>query len=365
MALIPEKRVDRNGRVVTKHVRPVAARSFQALIPSPAAAPAAKPKRLPVARTRPVLWDVYKSQCGADRELVDASSSFAPGLSYSFEASDAEVYEVMSRVSPENVTPLLACGIRTGDEAVAFLKSKSLERLIEDNAAFAEQALAYNIPAQIIKEFRASYPEDTADNNPSYFEAVEIFSLKGFRESRHIPRLTELVLKGRVSSEDLKTLGLKRVNAGGAGSTIVGQLQKINNGQSKMNAEELAAIITKATNDGAGNSTIINETVSLADHRGYEFVMKLEQPVLAAQLDKTLTAVQYDQSSIEDIMLWHDKLRHGTNLGHVPSHQVTEMFEAGVQPEDAAAGLKEKLSTEQIIGIYVNGVPKAVSGGWL
>jgi hypothetical protein len=41
------------------------------------------------------------------------------------------------------------------------------------------------------------------------------------------------------------------------------------------------------------------------------------------------------------------------------------MFEAGVQPEDAAAGLKEKLSTEQIIGIYVNGIPKAVSGGWL
>jgi hypothetical protein len=308
---------------------------------------------------------VYKSQCGADKELVEASNSFAPDMNYYFEASDAEAYDVMSRVSPENVTPLLACGVRTGDEAVAFLKSKNLERLIEDNASFAEQALAYNIPAQVIKEFRASYPEDTVENNPSYFEAVEIFSVKGFGESRHIPRLPELVLKGRISSKDLRILGLKRFNAGGSGSIIVSQLQKINNGQSRITTEELAAVITKGIADGAGNSTIVNETVSLADHRGYEFVMGLEQPILASQLDNTLTAVQYDQSSIEAILIWHDKLRSGTRLGHVPSHQVTELFEAGVKPEDAAEGLQEKMSVEQIIGVHVSGIPKAVSGGWL
>jgi hypothetical protein len=86
---------------------------------------------------------------------------------------------------------------------------------------------------------------------------------------------------------------------------------------------------------------------------------------LASQLDKTLTAVQYDQSSIEAILIWHDKLRSGTRLGHVPSHQVTELFEAGVKPEDAAEGLQEKMSVEQIIGVHVSGIPKAVSGGWL
>lgn len=365
MSLIPEKRVDRNGRLVTKHVRNTPVRPSQAFIPAPVATPAPKLKKVPVARTKPVLWDLYKSQCGADKELEAVSYSLTPHLiTYYFHASDVEAYSVMSRVAPENIIPLLACGIKTGDEAVAFLKSNNLEHLIKDNVSMAEQALAQNIPAQVFREFTHSYPEDTADN-PSYFDAIAVFGVKTFRESGHYPRLPELVLSGKINSDDLKALGPKRIKAGRAGSAIVGQLEKINNGLSKMTSKELGEIIDKALEDGAGNPAIVNETVWLADRHGPELALKLKQPVLAAQLDQQLTSIQYDQSGIEAILIWHDELRYGTLLGHVPHQQIKELFEAGVKPEDAAAGLTEKLSTQQIIGIHANSVPKAVSGGWL
>lgn len=365
MTLVPEKRLDRNGRLVTKHVRATAARPAQAAIPAPAATPAPKTTKVPVARTRPVLWDVYKSQCGADKELVKASDSFVRDLNYYFEVSDVEAYDVMSRVLPENVIPLLACGVRSGEDAVTFLKDRGLERLIEDNTSFAEQALAHGIPAKLIKDFRDSYPEDSFEDNPSYFEAASIFGVKGFRESQHIPRLPEMVLNGYVNSDDLKTLGPKRVKAGGSSRAIITQLEKINNGQSKMTVEELGEVIDKAVESGVRNSTMVNESVWLADKRGPELTLKLKQPVLAAQLDQQLEAIQFDQSNIEAILLWHDEFRKRFGWGHVSVQQIKELFEAGIKSEDAAERLDEGMSTQQIIGVHAHEVPKAVSGGWL
>jgi len=362
MSLVPEKRVDRNGRLVTKHVRAARSQSPKASLPAPTAVPPKKSKKLPVARTKPRLWDVYKSQCGADPALIKASNSVVLDLNYYFEASDVEAYNVMACVSPANFIPLLACGIKTSEDAIAFLKSNNLERLIVDNAALAEQALERNLPAQSVKEMSQAFPQATIDD-PTYFDAVEINGMKGYKEAS--VKIPKLILDGKINIDDLKTVGVAGVKAGGAYGVILRQLEKINSGTSTMDAEELSQIIKKVASSSASHPAFVNEAIRLADRRGVELAMRIEDTSSAERLDNSLLSREFSPSKVSDILIWNDQVNSGVSLGYVPLDQLIELFEAGIQPKDAAEGLSQKLHAHQIIGIHRNGIQPAVSGGWL
>jgi hypothetical protein len=69
----------------------------------------------------------------ADDELVEVcSTKFNPETKY--RCSGAEIYDVMSTVDHADIMPLLAVGVRTGEEAQHFLKENGLKRLIMDNS---------------------------------------------------------------------------------------------------------------------------------------------------------------------------------------------------------------------------------------
>lgn len=363
--LIPEKRVDRNGRLVTKHIRSTPSRPSQAPFPAPAATIAPRSKKLPVARTKPFLWDIYKSQCNARQGLIKASENYAPELNYYFEASDEEAYAVMSTVDPRDIIPLLASGVRTKEEAVVFLHRYNLAYLINDNSSLAEKALSRNIPAQNVAAMMEAFPK-ASPANPAYFDAMEIVNNKGYKNALHYPGAVQLVLEGKIKLDDLKTIGVKRLKAGGSGDAILHQLEKIADGESKMTAEELAQVISKASSDpSATHPAMVNDAVWLADKHGAELVMRLDQPILAAQLDNSVSNTKFDPSKVEPLLLWHDGVRRFTGLGYLPFGDLVELFEAGIAPEDAAEGLRIKMPVHQIIGVHKNGIQKAVSGGWL
>jgi hypothetical protein len=68
-----------------------------------------------------------------DKELVEVcSTKFNPETRY--QCSGAEIYDIMSTVDAADIMPLLAVGVRTGEEAQHFLKENGLSRLIMDRS---------------------------------------------------------------------------------------------------------------------------------------------------------------------------------------------------------------------------------------
>lgn len=366
--LIPEKRLDRNGRLVTKHVKATpSATTPKASLPSPTVAPATKPKKTPAARTKQKVWDFYEYQTGADKELIKATKSYNQHLNYYFEASDVDAYEVMSVVAPRNIIPLLSTGIRKREDAKSFLEQKGLAHLIEDNASFAEKALSQNVPAQVAASMVKDFPDASADD-PHYFDAMEAHGVKAYREagSEYGKAIcTQRVLDGTISLSDLKIVGASRMKAGGGGAAIMTQLGKINSGTANMTVEELAAVITHANSKPSQHSTMVNEAVWFADRHGAKLALELNDVVFAASFSNALIHNGYT-GPLEDIFKWHDELRDGEWIGHVEAKDLIAMFEAGVQPSDVIEGVKRgRMTPQQIIAVHAEGISPVVSSGWL
>lgn len=362
--LVPEKRMDRNGKLVTKHVRSTPQKRSTGSIPPPGATTEAKPPRVPAARTKPVLWDMYKTYTGADNQLKIASLPYAPHSNYYFEASDVEAYAVMSRVSPPNAVPLLACGVRNGDDAEAFLRNNNLAHLIMDGSAMPEGALAANVPAQVALEFWSEMPNDYLDN-PHYFEAMSVYSNKTLRKALVSPPLHERVFSGDISSSDISFLGARRITATKQSSVVVRQLERIHQGTAKLTIEDLSDLIDKAITDGNRNSVYVSEIVRLAEEYGTDFALNLKNALLAAQFSASLHQAGYDRSRMSEVLLWHDELRAELGASYIPHDNITTLFEAGIDAREAGAGMQANMTVQQIIGVHVNNIPRSVSGGWL
>lgn len=362
--LIPEKRVNKNGVVVTKHVRSTTSSVKSGTIPAPSASSPVRKKKVAKARTEPMLWDIYKTQSGASRELIDATDKYNPNLNYYFSVSDVEAYDVMAVVEPRNIIPLLASGIRNREDARAFLKENNLSHLLQDNRELAERSLERNIAAPDVLLMLGTFP-DTDLDHPNYFDAMEANSVASLRAVRHYPSIPKMVLDGKIKLSDIKELGSLRIKAGGSGSAIIEQLQKMRNGEPRLTTKELGQVIDQAKRAIGSSGTSVNEAVRLADEYGAELVLELENPAMATQLSSALKGY----ASAPELLRWHDYFLsmnqlHGRFMRSVSAENLKAMFEAGVTPQSASKSLYENMSVQQIIGIQ-QGVEKSMSSGWL
>lgn len=363
--LIPEKRMDRNGRLVTRHVR-------HAEQPSPASLPVPKGARRktafkPVAK-QTVRWQIElkRTHFQADKELQgnlpNSFHSFTP------EVSDIEAYGLLSVLEPRNAVPLMDSGIRTSAEARAFLKKHNLDRLIVDRSAHAEEALRRRIPAQAYLKLCES---ETIQNVPlpELLDAAEVYAM-GFSVE-----LYQDVLRGYALLSDIKAIGAPTIRK--APNDVREFIWDLKEGTSTFNHEQIREIVRKTSKERIG----LFEAADLADVIGAEEVVN-RYSILASYYMMSFVNRVMEQASDDakatvtksDLIIHYDgmvKVRdeiddkdspHWEKLNYADS---IEMVKRSIGPREGWEGIRNGMSVQQILAVRDHGISQSVSSGWL
>lgn len=230
--LIPEVRADKTGKLVTRHVRadngPV---SDGKRLPAPALASASggrrkrffKPNEEQLASGRygiavnqpdPTNWGPHViGEPHPDLAAVPFTARQAEnytGNYYRFDANALEYYSVMSAVRPFDAINLLHRGIKSADEARAFLEDNGIGHLIGDYSDYTDELLRHRITPNLAMV----YMNDVIDAAPDPVlagEWVKMCSQKSILDEARF--IKDEMLSGQVTAEDLKAVGVKNLAA--------------------------------------------------------------------------------------------------------------------------------------------------------
>ena len=360
--LIPEKRRDKNGRLVTKHVRPAAARKQDAVLPVPTVSPEssdglnATPHKtqlrthfrfIPVNDLPATYKDVWSAMGMPNR--LDMGG---------FHASDSEMYDVLSVTDRGTACALLEYGIRSSGDATRKLWALGMEGLLEDNSEVASGALSRRIMPE--SYIRQGTPGNTGSK---YF--LDYLEVGGFGLHETHPELHAAVLIGLIRASDVKTIGLATIRNADNWPVIKKTLVKLADGSVSYTAEEAKKVIEQNTNRTRYNT--ISDALLLADRYGAEFALEIPASVQVMEFSQHLqdedTGVEKSRSVLRYYVQVQSHLPQATSprLDH-SFPDIIRFHDAGAGPEQVATG---RITVNQIEAINTHGIAPSVAGGWL
>lgn len=361
--LTREQRVDKNGKLNTKLIRsvpkPLAPRIA---MPAPSVAEAITP----AADTTQKRWRTGTESWECDNELRHICSVVLTAQQ-TYSCSDAEAYDILTVIDPENLHPLLAVGIRSKQSALDFMAETGLKRLERDNQTLVDEAIARDLRLRPFCEFwvENTHPAQGA----AFMDAAEAHCLM----SRHMwgKDAVSRVLNRLVDLDDIKTIGVQRfvkmANDGsshGTGNLAIDQLQKIKDGTSEYDITTMKRFLVHA---GKQHDTS-GEVIPLANRYGVETVLAIDDLYSARSLSYNLTSRGYTKEKGAAALIFADKIRHVRQPEFNPPEILT-LFEAydgaGFNLEQSLYGISKKLTPEQLRAVYNGNVIPAVAEGWL
>lgn len=354
--LIPEKRTDKNGRLVTRHVRSGTAPSSTASIPKPVLA-GEKTGKTKAPST------VQKTHEGVTARWADArlkELAEKNGRADSFTCSDAEAYDVLSVTnSPENTIQLLRIGVRTNQQAVSFLRNTTLSDLQDDGTAVVEELVRRGIPgvpamAAMIKF--SFYPR----GSKNFYDAVETESVRAFSNMKSKSGdLPYLVYEDSISLADLRAIGATRVQKYPDIYTLVEELKKQKKGVSPHSIEQLRDLVALGIEH---STTQFNDPIKAANAYGFELVTGLNNYAKTMAGESGLRNRGYTAVQRGEMLQLRDAL--GSANRNLPLKSLWEAYDAGLRADEIIDGLDGGLEMRSIIAIK-SGIEKSVSSGWL
>jgi hypothetical protein len=362
--LTPVKRVDKNGVLTTKHVRADVQKKNPISVPAPAIG-APKVKYTPTANVSTVQkrWNVNKSQWGPSDDELNSLCTERFTYSQAYDCSEAEAYDVMSVVSPENTLPLLAVGIRSAANARQFLAETGMPHLQVDSSALTDQAIARGIPARLFIDFVGKHSNYTGRD--TFFDAAECWSIPELRDTDYVRSkqsspplkpLCEMILDDEIAWSDIKKIGFRAVAQRSRGADrLVNHLIRLHNGSSGFkSASEIAEVIK------VGSSSIDLDIADLYGIAGYRKMGQKEQRWTANNLRDAFRERQH--SPEERFRIYEYVTKVGVNPD--PKGMIS-LYEAGVSAEKAREGINNGLPANQIIGLNSGEVSPSISSGYL
>lgn len=373
--LTPEKRVNKNGVAVTKHVRASAKTALSKALPVPALtgserSKAAKGKHLTKKQLEPEYRTLIRKHFNTDNELLkllNAAHQSRRNEIFVFTRSDAEVYDVIAVAGFTNAGVLLDSGFRTGKDAESFLRMNKLDRLVTDESEVVREALDRGIPSQYVFDMYRKHFTDAGENLDTklLLDSAEAMSHKGLRDARFTPSIPDRIASGSINMDDLRTVGSTRfLKALEPNGFLLNQLMEMNSGNLKYTAEQMKETILKFTDDKnrVGNHQV-RGTLAVARVYGYEFASSLKHPTISPVMmlatdgdDKEkLRAIEYAETLVDGV----------TSKWGLTAQTVAEMFRNDVDPVRAAGYINDNTPMEQVLAIEKEGIAPSVSGGWL
>lgn len=371
--LIPEQRADKNGRVVTRHVKAGVNHSTKSL-PSPAL-----PVTDPVATSKvtgksfkPTNKQLEQQYYALNYRDYSADANLLHTLEIDtndfarFSVNHLQFCDVLSVTSPDNAIALMSRDIKTSADALQFLEEQKLAHLIQYREWESDSLLKRKIDPLAYAEMCRRGGDN--QSTPSLaIDAAEAQSIKSLREWQRYPTVPKRILDDAMSLEDIKTIGVGRmIRADSTGDALIHSLVMIHKGKVSYTAQDIRTLIDEFS---VGTSEIydMGKMMDMADRFGVDFTKNLFHPDYAFRMSGYLGTKSLPNA--KEIIEYADKIcRYQSENGHQissPYADVIGLYDEGISPEIAARGIAEGHSLSQMVGIAKEGIAPSVSGGWL
>lgn len=369
--LIPEKRLDKNGVLVTRHLKPA-----NAIVASPAIPPPAMKEAAPKAKFKPAARQVEKRDLSmylpytdCDAELTDRlaknGNHYGKNVNtgFRFEASEMEFYDVHSVASLGNTATMMASGVRSKEEALELLSGMHLDRLVEDNALMTQAMLENRVSFEGFLEFDKVRGFDEYPDPQLYADAASVHSIKGFHSlTSDLGRsIYDEVLDGRFSVSDLKTVGVSRLQNAMSPDPIFKALAAINRGEATYDASQLAVFL-----DRAGSEVGYTVAIQMADTYGIGYVGGLNSIWKAQSIQDKMK--DSDVEARRAAINYSDKIERLTDITKpysLSTNDVLSLYREDIDPELAVEQTEAGLTPDQIIAIHKEGIASSIASGYL
>jgi hypothetical protein len=377
--LIPEKRLDKNGVLTTKHVR---AAGKPAVTKRQAPAPTLGGSGKKSVKLRPKQTE-QRHRNFHFHPVIDGDKRLLTGRPVQdpvFAASDAEIYEVLSVTDSANAILLLEKGIRSADEARAYLRKIDAGDLTRDYSDLMDDMLSRNVS-----------PEDTAngmlrldlhiarrpnqnDYSANYPDTIEFLSLSAFESMRGRTNFMNDILEGRVNIGDIKAIGTTRLKVYDRLYFLRDILARKQSGERDFEIDDMKKFLDKSSKSGLVQGHF-KSVIHLFDELGMEGVDKLDDlKTFSSHFWEEMKNDEEDTKFLVERSLYVAQLSEALQGGPIErsgrywaegfSEDAVILRDAGVEIEDAARLMNEGMTAQQVIGV-VNGIETAVADGWL
>lgn len=373
--LIPEKRVDKNGVLTTKHVRAGAKpKSSVSALPAPQIAAAAAPVRKYKAPSKrqltPYVWSftarfenlIAKAFESPNAPLLE-SLGVDPDIEvFRFEATEAEMYTMMSRMGTRTALAMLQAGYRTPESSEDFLRHNGHGDLLQQRD-IALEAQERRIPiSDFIRETsRTSQERMDGEFFMDSMEAAGITALDYYYVSE--------IREGLIRLADVKAVGATRIKKSDSWEPIREALKSIASGEASYTTDDLKFILDRFSNSGLSRAERTANAITLTDRYGGDFIRQLESLSMPTMdLYEDISAMGFDRDRAASIILYGSKVYEGaegvyTYSKNYPSaEEIVRFHDAGISVEDVN---NKVVTITQLDAIENHGIAPGVSGGWL
>lgn len=377
--LVPVRRMDKNGVMTTKYVRPDKGSSGASQLPAPSAGTGKKKQYADPALER--------RRRALDRSSVRTFSRKKTGIhantilekyykdNYSFRCSDNEFYAVLEKLDIDDAIVLMTAGLRP-QQIDSFVEKQYMHYAV-DNSLLVSELRTRAIPLyeylHISKNIFTGHYAQSAVLDAA--EARALFPGKDNETTRQW--YSEQVAGGLISLDDMKVIGLDRCkrNMG----DFIQLLPKIKSGESKATAEEIGLMIDRLEENpdvihgDTEHKVLISVWARFAVRFGTDFVESINHPLSLYYSEEDST--EMDDETAKEFLAYSDQASM-TTLGPMTSYSddkkwIVEagnkrrLWDAGIDADVAREGLDGGMSAEQIIAVQQHGISTGVSSGWL
>lgn len=373
--LVPQKRLDKTGKLVTRHVLASAPLgSATSSIPAPFAIASTKAKKTvlkaPLAKQLKVHTRMSRlSSLRPDQEVIEALGFTVDQVFplISVRANDVDLFDMFSVVSASNAAILMSRGIKKPDEAVAFLESKGLERFIVDRRDMMNKAQNLRVSAWNLMEAPQKFNVDELSCDTDLLlqavrlddsVALPIWEDKRAGATSKEDSYAHHVMNGSIAFDDVMSLGISFLsNRPSLAPKICGYLNDLHEGRADYDLRLLEHVLSKCRN----NPTTLDDSMAMVTEYGSDLVMELYAFDSALIIDREYRSRPTSQRA--------DMMRYQRDGGifflDLKTKDIVRLFDSGAPVDKVKEMLLQGMSTEQMIAVYKEGIGKSVSSGWL
>lgn len=354
--LVPEKRMDKNGVLTTKHVRAASDKdSFKGTVPAPKLFSSKSTRvKLNKGQTTPKPRKFFASRYGTDTRLKNLIPGHAGSVWREFDISDKDMYSVMGVTDRGTAVALMTAGYTSGEEALKFLSENGLDELIEDHSSFLDEALKRRIEPELYLEAMEFFPY--LGETKQHMDALEAYSFGSIRQTS----IYEDVYHGLTSLEAVKAVGVARIAKAGANHVVRSALKELSAGIVSYTAEDLGRLVERHPH----HVFKLDMSTLIADRYGVEFALELDHP--NHDICEYLEGESVERERLMNIVRYYDEVdthqRDNSIYSELyPYEYMVKAYDAGLDVSSVAEG---KYTLQQLDAIS-DGMEKSVSGGWL
>jgi len=372
--LIPQQRMDKTGKLVTRHVlaaAPVASQKTVIPVPALTTAKPAQASKKKVSFKKPLAKQLETQNRRASLHSLKPDPEVLEALGITLErefpivsvvASDVEMYDMFAVVGTSNAVMMISSGKKTPEEAVELLESKGLGHLVVDRREMMDEAISRRINAWSFMQAPSKFDIDEFSCDPEQLlGAVRLedsMSLPRWKTNGREDSYAHHVLNGDISYDDVMEMGISFLsNHGALGKTICGYLKDIHACKTDYDVDVLSHLASKCGNSGH----MLDDAMGMVSEYGPDFMKEVKDMDFALRINREYRERPTSQRAAI-IQYRQDGKWHLFDLG---PKDIVKLFDNDIPVDTAKEMSEQKMSVDQIIAVHKEGIAKTVVSGWL